>query len=87
MSRPVAIALIGMGWWGKKMLNVLGAAPSDIRVVRAVEPNIETVRALCAEKGVPLTSRLRRRAWPTPRWKPSCWRRLILCMARRSRLR
>ena len=45
-----------MGWWGKKMLDVLEAAPADIRVVRAVEPNIETVRALCAEKGVPLTA-------------------------------
>ncbi len=45
-----------MGWWGKKMLNVLGAAPADIRVVRAVEPNLETARALCAEKGVALTA-------------------------------
>jgi predicted dehydrogenase len=56
MSRPVGIALIGMGWWGKKMLNVLEAAPTEIRVVRAVEPNIETVRALCAKKGVELTA-------------------------------
>jgi predicted dehydrogenase len=56
MSRPVGIALIGMGWWGKKMLNVLGAAPLDIRVVRAVEPNLEAARALCAEKGVALTA-------------------------------
>jgi predicted dehydrogenase len=45
-----------MGWWGKKMLNVLGGAPADIRVVRAVEPNIETVRALCVERGVTLTA-------------------------------
>jgi predicted dehydrogenase len=44
-----------MGWWGKKMLNVLDAAPADIRVMRAVEPNIESVRALCAEKGIPLS--------------------------------
>jgi predicted dehydrogenase len=35
---------------------VLEAAPEEIRVVRAVEPNIETVRALCAERGVPLTA-------------------------------
>jgi predicted dehydrogenase len=56
MSRPVGIALIGMGWWGKKMLNVLAAAPEDIGVVRAVEPNLETVRALCAEKGVALSA-------------------------------
>jgi predicted dehydrogenase len=56
MSRPVGIALIGMGWWGKKMLTVLGAAPSDIRVVRAIEPNLDTARALCADKGVALTA-------------------------------
>ncbi|MBV9247327.1 MAG: Gfo/Idh/MocA family oxidoreductase [Methylobacteriaceae bacterium] len=56
MSRPVGVALVGMGWWGKKILSVLGAAPIDIRVVRAVEPNLETARALCAEKGVPLTA-------------------------------
>jgi predicted dehydrogenase len=56
MSRPVGVALIGMGWWGKKMLNVLGAAPADIRVVRAVEPNLETARTLCDEKGVNLTA-------------------------------
>jgi predicted dehydrogenase len=37
MSGPIGIALIGMGWWGQKMLNVLQAAPAEIRVVRAVE--------------------------------------------------
>jgi predicted dehydrogenase len=45
-----------MGWWGQKMLSVLQAAPADIRVVRAVEPNIETVKAKCAEKGVALSA-------------------------------
>jgi len=56
MSGPVGIALIGMGWWGQKMLAVLQAAPADIRVVRAVEPNLETVQAKCAEKGIPLSA-------------------------------
>ena len=56
MSAPVGIALVGMGWWGRKMLSVLEAAPADIRVVRAVEPNLETVRALCAEKGIALSA-------------------------------
>jgi predicted dehydrogenase len=56
MSRPVGIALVGMGWWGKKILSVLRSAPSDIRVVRAVEPNLEAVRALCANEGVALTA-------------------------------
>ena len=56
IAEPVRLALIGMGWWGKKMLSVLEAAPADIRVVRAVEPNLETVRELCAGKGIPLTA-------------------------------
>src|SRR4051812_48117887 len=56
MSAPVGIALVGMGWWGKKMLSVLEAAPQDIKVVRAVEPNLETVRSLCAEKGIALSA-------------------------------
>lgn len=50
------IALIGMGWWGKKMLAVLQAAPDEITVVRAVEPNMDSVAALCAERGVALSA-------------------------------
>ena len=38
------------------MLSVLQAAPEDIRVVRAVEPNVEAVAALCAEKGIALSA-------------------------------
>jgi predicted dehydrogenase len=52
----VRIALIGMGWWGKKMLAVLQAAPDEITVVRAVEPNMDSVAALCAERGVALSA-------------------------------
>ena len=48
--------MIGLGWWGKKMLAVLASAPQDIRVVRAVEPDIESVRALCADKALPLSA-------------------------------
>jgi predicted dehydrogenase len=56
MTRPVGIALVGLGWWGKKMLNVLEGAPDEIRVVRAVEPEVEGVRAVCAAKGVELSA-------------------------------
>ena len=56
MSAPVRIALVGMGWWGKKMLSVLEAAPQDIKVVHAVEPNLETVRSLCAEREIALSA-------------------------------
>ena len=53
---PVRIALIGMGWWGRKMLHVLAAAPAEIRVLRAVEPDVDAVRALCAARGVTVTA-------------------------------
>ncbi len=53
---PVRIALIGLGWWGQKMLAVLGDAAADLCVVRAVEPNTDAVRAVCAGKGIPLTA-------------------------------
>lgn len=56
MGTPVKIALVGMGWWGKKMLSVLEAAPDDIEVVRAVEPNAESVRELCEAKGIALSA-------------------------------
>lgn len=56
MANPVNIALVGMGWWGQKMLAVLQAAPEDIRVVRAVEPNMDAVRDLCASKGIALSA-------------------------------
>ncbi len=56
MSGPVKIALVGMGWWGQKMLAVLAAAPADIKVVRAVEPNVDAVRDICASQQVPLSA-------------------------------
>ncbi|MFN0114035.1 MAG: Gfo/Idh/MocA family protein [Paracoccaceae bacterium] len=56
MSGPVRIALVGMGWWGRKMLTVLQAAPEEISVVRAVEPNAAQVEALCTERGVALSA-------------------------------
>jgi predicted dehydrogenase len=56
MTGPVGLALIGMGWWGRKIFDVLQAAPADIRVVRAIEPDIATVKAVCAQKGVPLSA-------------------------------
>lgn len=36
---PVKVAMIGLGWWGKKMTAVLQSAKDDIEVVCAAEPN------------------------------------------------
>ncbi|MCR9122555.1 MAG: Gfo/Idh/MocA family oxidoreductase [Phyllobacteriaceae bacterium] len=54
MTKPVRMAMVGLGWWGQKMLSVLEAAPDEIEVVRAVEPNMDGVEALCREKNLPL---------------------------------
>lgn len=56
MSDPVRIALVGLGWWGRKMLTLLGNMQDQIAVVRAVEPDLNAVRALCAERGVPVSA-------------------------------
>ena len=55
-AEPVRIALVGMGWWGRKMLDVLAAVPAEIRVVRAVEPNLPPVRELCERRGIALSA-------------------------------
>jgi predicted dehydrogenase len=39
MSAPVKVAMIGLGWWGRKMTAVLQKARSDIEIVCAAEPN------------------------------------------------
>ncbi len=38
-SGPVKVAMIGLGWWGKKMTAVLQKAKGDIEIVCAAEPN------------------------------------------------
>lgn len=39
MARPVKVALIGLGWWGRKMAAVLQKAKDDIAIACAAEPN------------------------------------------------
>jgi predicted dehydrogenase len=38
-SGPVKVAMIGLGWWGKKMTAVLQKAGRDIEIVCAAEPD------------------------------------------------
>lgn len=56
MSAPVRIAMVGLGWWGQKMLSVLQAAPHEITVIRAVEPNLDSVAELCRAKNLPVSA-------------------------------
>src|SRR5262245_26279362 len=36
---PVKVAMIGLGWWGRKMTAVLQKAPDEIEIVCAADPN------------------------------------------------
>src|SRR5260221_10720942 len=36
---PVNVAMIGLGWWGRKMIAVLKRAKNDIEIVCAAEPD------------------------------------------------
>ncbi len=38
-KQPVRVAMIGLGWWGRKMTAVLQKASDEIEIVCAAEPN------------------------------------------------
>jgi predicted dehydrogenase len=50
-NKPVKIAMIGLGWWGRKMTAVLQKASDDIEIVCAAEPN-PAGAAFAAENGL-----------------------------------
>lgn len=47
--------MVGLGWWGRKMVAVLKAAGAHLDVVMAVEPD-PAAQAFCAEHGLALTT-------------------------------
>jgi len=50
---PVRVALVGLGWWGRKMVSVLRGADADLNMVCAVEPDPNGA-AFAAEHGLDL---------------------------------
>jgi predicted dehydrogenase len=54
-TKPVRVAMVGLGWWGRKMVAVLEAAGAHLDVVVAVEPD-PAARAFCEEHGLALTT-------------------------------
>jgi predicted dehydrogenase len=47
--------MIGLGWWGRKMTSLLQERDEALRVVRAVEPQVESARTFAADHGIPLS--------------------------------
>ncbi|HSV01545.1 MAG TPA: Gfo/Idh/MocA family oxidoreductase, partial [Roseiarcus sp.] len=54
----VGVALVGLGWWGRKMGALIKARGKEIELIRAVEPNEAAAKEVGAELGVPVTSDL-----------------------------
>ncbi|PTE06853.1 gfo/Idh/MocA family oxidoreductase [Mesorhizobium helmanticense] len=52
-DRPVRVAMVGLGWWGRKMVAVLEGARPHLDVVCAVEP-APGAEEFCAEHGLKL---------------------------------
>ncbi len=49
-------AVVGLGWWGKQIVNVVMGRSDRINIVRGVEVNPDAVAGFAAEKGLALYS-------------------------------
>ncbi len=56
-SNPVRTAIVGLGWWGKKMATLVHAGGAEMRFVHAVDPNPDT-RSFAADLGIRFSSDL-----------------------------
>ena len=53
----VNVAMVGLGWWGRKMLDLLERSET-LRVVRIVEPDTQAARPVAEAKNIPLSAGL-----------------------------
>jgi len=54
----IGVAMVGLGWWGRKMSVLVRGQSRTMRIVRAVEPNHNAAAGFAAELGVPLSADL-----------------------------
>jgi predicted dehydrogenase len=54
----VGVALVGLGWWGRKMGALIKAHGKAIELVRAVEPNGAAAKEVGAQLGVLVTANM-----------------------------
>jgi predicted dehydrogenase len=50
----IKVALVGLGWWGRKMVDTMAAHGDVLRITRAVDPAIDAVREFAAARNLPL---------------------------------
>lgn len=61
----IGVAMVGLGWWGRKMSALIHGQSRTMRLVRAVEPNHNAASGFAAELGVPLSTDIAD-AWTDP---------------------
>lgn len=50
------VAMVGLGWWGKKMVSVVQGRSQALRIVRAVEPQLDSVAEFAQQQGIVLSA-------------------------------
>src|ERR1700710_2741415 len=55
--QPIRAAIGGLGRWGRQLAGAV-SGQARLRIVRAVEPDVDRARGFCAEHGLELTGSL-----------------------------
>lgn len=56
-DRPVIAAIVGLGWWGKKMASLVNAGGAEMHFIRGIDPNSEAA-GFASELGLQFSSDL-----------------------------
>jgi predicted dehydrogenase len=54
----INLAMVGLGWWGRKMVDVVQGHSDVVAITRVVEPNTNAARHFAEERGLPLSADL-----------------------------
>lgn len=55
MTKPVNVALVGLGWWGKKIFSIVESIQNLIQITLVIEPNLDSASDFCSKKNVKLS--------------------------------
>ena len=81
----VRAAILGLGRWGRSLVNSVQGKSDDIQFVAAHTRTRATAEGFCREKGLPFIDSYAQDPLPTVQSMPSCWRRRTAAMPSRSR--
>jgi predicted dehydrogenase len=56
-EKPVIAAIVGLGWWGRKMTTLVNAGGAEMRFVRGIDPSPKAA-SFASEQGLTFTAEL-----------------------------